>query len=339
MCSSDLRYQSAALMREDLLRAARGQQVEATPVLASATTLLSSGSTAIDEPGQRRAGLVYGLFGLLLLGVVLATALLVHGVLSDGSGLVDTPSVVGLSQQDAAVSLAEVGLTVGHVTTRFDDKPLGTVLEQAPVAGILVDETGTVDLAVSQGVEMTLVPRVRQLSQEDAEVELQDAKLSVGQVVTRDGPVEPGLVLRVIPQEGTELAAGQTVTLVVSSGEVDVPFVIGQSEQEGEDQLQQAGFNVGVRLVPDLGPAGRVLSQDPGGGTAQLGSTVIIEVSQKAPSPSPTPSPLPLPVPDLTDEPTVEPEPSMSTSPTPSTSPTGSSSPSPTATPTGTTDP
>ena len=328
------RYQSAALMREDLLRAAAGGPVEAAPVHGPSVTVLPAGSARIDDPDRRRAGLVYGLFALLLLAVVLGVALAVRGLLTGGSGLVETPLVVGLSQQDAEVSLAGVGLTVGQVTARYDDQePVGTVLEQAPVAGILVDETGTVDLAVSQGPELTLVPRVQQLSREDAEAALQEAELEVSQVVERDGAIAAGIVLRVIPAEGTQLPAGQEVTLVVSSGEVDVPFVIGQSEQEAEQRLQRAGFNVGVSFSPDLGPVGRVLSQEPGAGTAELGSTVVIVVSQEAPSPTPTPSTA-LPLPEPTFEPTSTPE-----EPTPTTSesasPTPSSSPSPTPTPTG----
>ncbi|HWH27528.1 MAG TPA: Stk1 family PASTA domain-containing Ser/Thr kinase, partial [Mycobacteriales bacterium] len=83
------RYQSALEMREDLLRAAGGQAVLATPVMDAPTTLAPAAVVAPAPRDQRsRRGLAYGLFALLLVAVALGVALLVRGVLGEDTDLV-----------------------------------------------------------------------------------------------------------------------------------------------------------------------------------------------------------------------------------------------------------
>jgi len=327
------RYQSAALMGEDLLRAANGQPVEATPVLLEQPGVLPVASVRVPRPARRRAALVYGLFCLLLLAVVLGVALAVRSLQGGGTALVAAPAVEGLSQRDAETRLAAAGLTVGEVQPRYAAEPLGTVLAQAPVAGLLVGARSVVDLTVSQGVQLTRVPRVRQLSRQDAEAQLRDAELAVSAVIERNGTSARGTVLRVLPGEGKALPAGGTVALVVASGNAAVPSVVGQVQQIAVQRLQEAGFDVGVSFSPDAGPAGRVLSQVPAGGAAQVGSTVVLAVSQQETASSP-PTPTASPTPMASSSPSAPPTPGPSpTSAPPAPSPTPSATRPPTAPP------
>ncbi|HVM26459.1 MAG TPA: Stk1 family PASTA domain-containing Ser/Thr kinase [Mycobacteriales bacterium] len=308
------RYQTATEMREDLLRAAAGEAVLATPVLEPVTTLAPAAVVAPPERDRRR-GLVYTLFGLLLVAIAIGVALLVRGVLGPGSDLVPAPDVVGLSQQQAALRLAEAGLTVGEVTPEFAEAPPGTVLRQTPPQGIVVQRGGTVDLVVSEGVEQTIVPeQVIGRSRDEAELLLGQAKLVVERVVQRDGNIPAGRVLEISPPPGTQLPAGSAVVLTVASGQVEVPDVRGRSQGEAAAVLQEAGFSVAVELRDDPGEPDRVLAQDPVNARAARGSTVRIVVSQ-TPAPAPPPSPEP--------EPTETPSPS----PSPATSPPSPASP------------
>ncbi|HWG94488.1 MAG TPA: Stk1 family PASTA domain-containing Ser/Thr kinase, partial [Mycobacteriales bacterium] len=174
------RYQSAAEMREDLLRAAAGEEVVAVPVLESATTATTlAPAAAVAVPAERDRGrrtAVYAAFALVLVAIAVGVALLVRGVLGPGSDLVPAPDVVGLSQQEAAVRLAEAGLTVGDVVAEFSEEPPGTVLRQTPPQGIVVRRGDGVDLVVSEGVQQTIVPEaVVGRSREEAEVLLDQA--------------------------------------------------------------------------------------------------------------------------------------------------------------------
>ena len=297
------RYQSADEMREDLLRAARGEEVLATPVLEPVAVLAPAAYTAVAPVDRKRTvqrGIAYGLFGLVLVALMVGVALLVRGLLGADAGLVPAPALVGLSQAEAVAALEEAGLTVGEVGAVFDEKPFGTVLEQSPAADILLRSGGAVSLVLSKGVEMTIVPvEVVGLSQAEAEVLLTDRKLAVGDVVTRDGNIPEGTVLAITPQPGAQVPAQSRVTLTVASGQVQVPDVRGKAVQAASDELQRAGFSVGIRPVEDPGPPDRVLDQSPVNERAPRGSTVVIDVSQKpvprSPSPQPEPEPTPAP--------------------------------------------
>ena len=315
------RYQSAGEMRDDLLRAAAGEPVHATPVLESVPVLAPAAvSAAAYEQRDRSAarGVAYGLFGLLLVGIVVGIALLVRGLLGTDSGLVPAPELIGLSQREAVAAIDAAGLTVGDITERFDEEPFGTVLEQSPAGDILLRSGGSVSLVISKGVEMTIVPvEVVGLSREEAEVLLTERKLVIGAVVERDGNVPAGTVLGISPQPGAQVPASSEVTLTVASGNIQVPDVRRKTVQEAAELLQRAGFSVGIQPQADPGPPDIVLDQSPVNTLAPRGSTVVIVVSQPPPSPSPSPS----------AQPSVEP--SFGPSPEPSTSPEPSPSPSP----------
>ena len=316
------RYQSAGEMREDLLRAAVGEPVHATPVLEPVPVLAPAAASApLYEARDRSAarGVAYGLFGLLLVGLVVGIALLVRGLLGTDSGLVPAPQLVGLSQREAIATIDAAGLTVGELTERFDAEPFGTVLEQSPADGILLRSGGSVSLVISKGVEMTIVPvEVVGLSRDEAEVLLTERKLVIGSVVERDGNIPAGTVLGISPQPGAQVPAQSEVTLTVASGNIQVPDVRRKTVQEAAELLQRAGFSVGIQPQADPGPPDVVLDQSPVNTLAPRGSTVVIVVSQPPPSPSPSPSAQPTTDPSLEPSPTTEPPPSPQPSASPS---------------------
>jgi beta-lactam-binding protein with PASTA domain/predicted Ser/Thr protein kinase len=313
------RYQSADEMREDLLRAAAGDDVLATPYLAESAVSIAPGD-GLRLPRERRRGPLLALFIALLIAVIVLVAFFVKGLLGNDSGLISTPAVVGLSQQDATLKLATFGLQVGDVTGRFDPRPAGTVLAQSPEAGFLVGKGGSISLTVSKGIEMTLVPQVIGLSQAEAEAQIKDAKLGLGQVITRDANLPAGQVLEVRPVPGTQLAAGTKLTLVVASGNVQVPDLRGRTQDEAVAALQKLGFSVGIEPRDDpTHPPGTVLDQRPVNALAPRGSTVVIVVARVPASPTPTPSPTGQPTAGPTfGPPPPPPSPTAAPSPTPS---------------------
>ena len=311
------RYQSAAEMQADLLRARAGEQVLATPVLEPPPVLAPAAAVQAYRIEERRSvlrGVAYGLFGLVLLGIVIGIALMVRALLGGGEGLVTTPAVVGLQQTEAVEMLADAGLTVGEVTERFDPKkPFGEVLEQSPAGDILTEAGSAVSLTISKGVEMTIVPvEAVNVSREEAEVVLAERKLVVGDVVTRDGNIPAGTVLALSPPPGTQVPAGSPVALTVASGDVQVPDVRGKSLEEAVAELQKSGFSVGIEYREDPGPVDRVLDQSPVNQLAPRGSDVRILVS-KEPEPEPSPTPTPSAPPPST--PPAQPQPSPAPSP------------------------
>jgi membrane peptidoglycan carboxypeptidase len=127
------------------------------------------------------------------------------------------------------------------------------------------------------------VPSVLGRPQQQAERILQHAGFQVAVEQQETDQVPAGLVIDQSPGGGTA-PPGSTVTIVVSvepvQQDVDVPNVIGMQVNQARRELQDAGFKVAVEQQSDQAPAGQVIGQDPGGGTAAPpGSTVTIVVS------------------------------------------------------------
>ena len=281
--SPSQRYDDADAMREDLLRAAAGEPIEATPPQA-----------AQDAPAvlpllrrEHTPRVAWTVFGVLAVAIAIISALLVHGVLGSPTDLIKPPTVIGLGQQDAVRQLSAVGLHVEKVTGAFDTQPVGTVIGQSPDKNFFVRRGGSVDLTVSRGLEMTTVPAVVGLGVDEASADLSAAKLVV-KSVTRDGNYPAGQVLDVLPRPGTLLATKQSVTLVVASGKVRVPDVRGMDQPTAIDILGRAGFGIGLRQAPSTITPGTVLAQSPVNTLASRGSDVILDVAY---DPSATPAP------------------------------------------------
>ena len=292
------RYQSALEMRQDLLRAAAGSQVLATPLLAEPLPVAEATSTLLRpvRPQRRRRSLAYALFALVLAGLAVGVALLVQGLLGTDGGRIKPPHIVGLQLPVATETLTKAGLRVGRVTTVFDPSSVDNVLQQSPDEQFFVKKGGRVDLVVSKGIEMTIVPPVIGSSQSEAEARLAAAKLR-DRVIQRDGNVATGTVLDVIPKPGVQLAVTTQVTLVVASGNVQVPDVRRKAQDQAVQLLGQAGFSVGIQTVSSAAPFGVVLNQTPVNTLAPRGSTVVIDVTAPAPTPTPTPTPSATPSP------------------------------------------
>lgn len=129
-----------------------------------------------------------------------------------------TVAVPGLAGQDSATASNKLGLLGFQVVTRNETSPrypAGQVTRTDPPAGTAVAYGSTVTLYVSQG---TAVPPVVGLSQAAAEQALATAGL---QASTQDqpaaGPAQVGVVLSQQPAQGSDVAPGSTVTIVVGA--------------------------------------------------------------------------------------------------------------------------
>jgi serine/threonine-protein kinase len=133
--------------------------------------------------------------------------------------------------------------------------------------------------------------------QETAAVQtLENDGLQVKTVTDPTSTAPQGQVINQNPVKGVSVSPGSTVTITVSGGEVTVPGVINQTQQQAQSSLQNAGFQVNVQnqTCGANFPNGTVCSQNPNGNTmAPKGTTVTIAVQNGAPSPSPSVSPTP----------------------------------------------
>jgi len=204
---------------------------------------------------------------------------------SDGPDRLSVPDLQGLSAGAAARAIREAGLEL-DLRAEHSPEPKGTVLGQQPRAGASVEPGSAVTLRVSSGpaVELKDVPDLEGLTVASARSRLQ--ALGLRSTITKVASSQPaGTVIGQSPGAGTEVRAGATVRLRVSSGPttVTVPDVTGIDESSARARLRALGLTVETVEEPtsDPGEDGLVVAQDPPAGTeADDGTTVVLTIAR-----------------------------------------------------------
>jgi beta-lactam-binding protein with PASTA domain len=295
------RYQSAADMRNDLLRALAGQRVEATPVMGDAEKTAIIGAPPggygdgdwddeDDDAGKRRRNRIIAavIAGVLILGGVIAVALLVNAgddqpAAEPTATQVPVPNVTGQDRATATQNLEAAGLTVGTVTNQVtaDASQIDTVLGTDPSSGTQVDPGSAVNLTVGVGPDTIEVPAVIGLDVDRAQNTLQNAGFDSVETEEIDSLAPADQVVDVSPGEGQSVDPSTTVTLQVSDGDAEVPDVTGQQQAAATQALRTAGFtNVTSEQVESQQPQGTVVATDPSGGEqASADDLITLQVS------------------------------------------------------------
>jgi beta-lactam-binding protein with PASTA domain len=201
-----------------------------------------------------------------------------------GKSEVEVPDVLGQTLDGATETLTAAGFKVKSVAVENEAEP-GTVVDQSPAAGQMVAPGSEVTVVVSAGVQETLVPNVVGMSQDEATQALNDAGYEVQAKGSYDEEAAEGIVISQSPQGGVVAESGTRVDIIVSQGkspEAAVPDVVGKSEADAAEALEDAGFEaVPGSTYNETVAVGLVVTQDPAAGTtAQRGSAVAITVSQ-----------------------------------------------------------
>ena len=149
-----------------------------------------------------------------------------------------------------------------------------------------VKEGSTVKVVVSKGTEKTKVPKVIGMSKDDAVEAIEDAKLKAEIVEETSKKVQEGYVISQETDANTEVNAGETVKIHVSTGteKATVPGVVGKSQDEAKKALQDLGFVVTVTTTEDSSKDnGVVLKQSlDEGKSVEKGSDINITVNKLA---------------------------------------------------------
>lgn len=110
--------------------------------------------------------------------------------------------------------------------------------------------------------------------------------------------VPAGIVITTNPAPGQNVAAGSTVEIIVSTGKVVVPQLVGLPRAEAEAALKALGLGMNATEVEnsEVEP-GKVTGQaDPADALVEQRKTITVTVA-KAPPPPPSPTPTPTPTP------------------------------------------
>ena len=233
----------------------------------------------VEQRRRRRPPLIWPWLLLLLLLVAAGIGIWAYFAYADEDKK-PVPNVVGQTVDQAVADLQAEDFKA-DIQRENDEAEPGTVFRQDPAGGEEADEGSTVAIVASEGPATEPVPQVTGLTEADARGQLSEAGFEVNAVEVFSEE-EEGTVVAQNPAADTEADRGSSVRINVSKGpgEVTVPDLVGQTEDEAKEQLQQLGLQANVDMVPSEEPEGTVVAQNPTAGTtARADSLVRLNVS------------------------------------------------------------
>ena len=202
---------------------------------------------------------------------------------------VQIPDLVNKTQDEAEQIVKDLKLKLVVKSEDYNENvEEGKIISQDPAyqENYTVKEHSEISVVISKGTETVEVPDVVGKTREEAEKLLKDAGLVAEITEENDEKVEAGIVLSQDIEDGETVNKGSTVKLVVSKGSgivnVEVPSLVGKTEQEARNLLTEAGLKVNVVNDEDESKNdGVVLRQSRDAGTeVQEGTTITITVNK-----------------------------------------------------------
>lgn len=189
---------------------------------------LSQAEAALDEKGLGLGDISYDENAQAAAGSVVSQSPCAglrssHGasvsVVVAGTEHVFMPDVAGMTLAEAETAITDVGLGDVSAEGSFHGTVAsGSVISQVPSASVEAARGTPVRLIVSKGPDIRSVPDVVGKPREEAVTALEAAGFAAGVDTEDSGSVAKDDVVRQDPEAGTELEAGSSVQLVVSSG-------------------------------------------------------------------------------------------------------------------------
>ena len=224
-----------------------------------------------------------------VMAIVIFLVILLGGSGGSKETLVEVPNLMGYEFE----KLPEYeNFTIISDTVYDEDDPAGVILDQEPNAGDMVVSGTKIVVTVSLGPapkaitmsELNNLPRIQ------AEKILNDLELNLNIRVEEEpsDTVSLGNVTRTEPKQGEELAAGQTVTLWISTGEEiktgAMPNVVGAEVENAKATLNNQGLKLKIateEVFDSVIPKGQIVKTEPEKGEPlETGKDVILYVSK-----------------------------------------------------------
>jgi eukaryotic-like serine/threonine-protein kinase len=234
---------------------------------------------------------VWSVGRLLLLAAALGgTFLLFFGVavrVALRARVVQVPTIVGKTVNDASQSLGALGLTLKIDPTRRPDANVAAnrIMLQDPPAGAAARTPRSIRVWLSAGPRTTTVPPLIGQTERTARIRMEQDGVELGSVSEFRSPDYAADA--VVSQDPPPEVKAPKVSLLLNRGEAAItyvmPDVIGMDGNRVSDALRAQGFRVtitGSQPYPGI-PPGTVVRQQPQGGFRVAASDPIsLEVSR-----------------------------------------------------------
>ena len=205
---------------------------------------------------------------------------------------VEVPNVVGLAREEAEQKVKEANLVFEVLSEEYNaEVEENHVISQEPKYMEnynKVKENTTVKVVISKGTEKAKVPNVKGKEKEEAIQLIEAAKLKAEIIEETSKTVKEGYVISQETDPDTEVNAGDTVIIHVSTGtgikQVTMIDVTGKTEADAKKALEDMGLVVNIGYSEDTSKDnGIVLKQTVEvGKVIDEGTTVTITVNKLA---------------------------------------------------------
>jgi serine/threonine-protein kinase len=243
-----------------------------------------------EEAPRRRTGLVWFLVLVGVAAIAGIIALAMQGATPIGPGTVAVPDLTGMTEAEARAELSAVELELAAENEASADVDEGVAIRWDPADE--AEEGSVVTVWFSTGPSRVVIPEVTGLTQERARQELAGAGLT-GDILTttRDAPgTAADIALGTEPGVGESVEPDAQVTLVLATGLVEVPSLVGSTEADASARLDELQVRPRIIYQQDPGEPGIVLDQDRTG-KIPVDATVTLTISEGGPTAEPSPAP------------------------------------------------
>ena len=203
------------------------------------------------------------------------------------------PNVIGMTEEEAKKQIEDAKLVFEKDKEEYDKEvEAGKVISLKTEIGeymramgnLTVKEGSKIFVIISKGQEKTKVPNVKGKEKEEATKLLEEAKLTADIVEENSKTVKEGYVISQETEADTEVLAGETVKIHVSTGveKVTMVSVIDKDEEEAKKALNAIGItNINIAYEENSSKDyGKVIKQSiVDGSTVEKDASITLTVN------------------------------------------------------------
>lgn len=261
-----------------------------------------------EEEEPKKTNIIPILSGIAGAVIVVAAIFVIFMVIKVGfgqTGNYDTtaPDLIGKSYNDIINDPEYSQYSIVSKTTAYNSEyEAGLIFDQAPSPGRPMKSNKPIEIMVSLGAEKVVMPDIVNERVDTAVSMLQGMGLKVKQLYKYDDHVTKDYIITSRPSVTEDIAAGQSVVLVVSRGPAGqtsyVPSVVNLSSEDARRRILECGLAMGEITHQDSDkPEGVVLAQTVAAGDRVAGKTAVSLTVSSGNRPSQTRT-LNIPLPD-----------------------------------------
>ncbi len=300
-----LRYQTATELLQDLKSALKNpsgdfvEEIDYDPTARTQRISTNQYDKMSNNRGKKenkfvtfikKHKVISSIIGLMLLFfLAFGGTILVLGMTNPKE--VEIPNIVGLTKTEAEQKVKSANLVFEIESEEYNSEVAENhIISQDPkyISSYKVKENTVIKVVISKGTEKTKVPNVKGKEKEEAIQLIENAKLKAEVIEETSKTVKEGYIISQETDPDTEVNAGDTVKIHVSTGtgikQITMIDVKGKTEADAKKTLEDIGLVVNIGYSEDSSKDnGIVLKQAVEvGKVIDEGTTVTITVNKLA---------------------------------------------------------